>query len=244
MSTYNYPQVHLFLPVSMSFVTDFLMLCHFFSPLQEHDLLSSLTFYRVFFHHWPFLFRSAMAACEVATQRAIRAWSATLSCHVVSAAPFVLINCWEKCVTSCQADCWCPSGHPSMPGARWCYCGSAGHRGEEMWPCRMWDNTGKEEEGIPELCAEARSAGCLWEHSPVTPSNPTSLEDRLCHPLHFAWPRNETTDCFLSSYSAVLFIFNLGVPITWLASEALFKCLYLAFIRNIEPLNKWFMTLM
>lgn len=38
-----------FLPVSMSFVTDFLMLCHFFSPLQEHDLLSSLTFYRVFF---------------------------------------------------------------------------------------------------------------------------------------------------------------------------------------------------
>ena len=28
-------------------------------------------------------------------------------------------------------------------------------------PCRMWDNTGKEEEGIPELCAEARSAECL-----------------------------------------------------------------------------------
>ncbi|KAJ4936785.1 hypothetical protein JOQ06_001371 [Pogonophryne albipinna] len=28
-------------------------------------------------------------------------------------------------------------------------------------PCRMWDNTGKEEEGIPELRAEARSAECL-----------------------------------------------------------------------------------
>lgn len=71
-----------------------------------------------------------MAGCEDATQRAIKAWSATLSCHVVSAAPFVLINCWEKCVTSCQADCWCPSGHPSVPAARWCYCGSDGRRGE------------------------------------------------------------------------------------------------------------------
>lgn len=45
----------------------------------------------------------------------LRPRSATLSCHVVSTAPFVLINCWAECVTSCQADCWCPSGHPSMP---------------------------------------------------------------------------------------------------------------------------------
>ena len=82
-------------------------------------------------HRWPFLFLSVMAGCEDATQPAIKAWSATLSCHVVSSASFVLINCREKCVTSCQADCWCPSGHPSVPAARWCYCGSEGRRGEE-----------------------------------------------------------------------------------------------------------------
>lgn len=82
-------------------------------------------------HHWPFLLQSVKAGCEDATQRAIKAWSATLSCHVASSASFVLINCWEKCVTSCQADCWCPSGHPSVPGARWCYCGSDGCSGQE-----------------------------------------------------------------------------------------------------------------
>lgn len=65
--------------------------------------------------------------CEDATQPAVKA----RSCHVVSAVPFVLINCWEKCVTSCQADCWCPSGHPSVPGARCCYCGSDGRGGAE-----------------------------------------------------------------------------------------------------------------
>lgn len=57
-------------------------------------------------------------------------------------------------------------------------------------PCRMWDNTGKEEEGIPELCAEARSAKCLWEQSPVT-SPPSSPEDRLCHPFTFVCEGNE-----------------------------------------------------
>ena len=123
-------------------------------------------------HHWPFLFPSVMAGCEDATQQAIKAWSATLSCHVVSAAPFVLINCWEKCVTSCQADCWCPSGHPSVPAARWRYCGSDWPQ-RRAGPCRMWDNTGKEEEGIPELCAEARSAECLWDRSPVPPLPPS-----------------------------------------------------------------------
>lgn len=134
-----------------------------------------------------FLFLIVLTGCEDATQGAIKAWSAALSCRVVSLALFVLINCWEKCVTSCQADCWCPPGHPSVPGAHRCYCGSRGRRAEESraGPCRMRDNTGKEEEGIPELCAEARSAECLSEQPPEN-SPPSSPEDRLCHPLTFA----------------------------------------------------------
>lgn len=120
---------------------------------------------------------SVLAGCEDATQRAIKAWSAALSCHVVSAAPFVLINCWAKCVTSCQADCCCPSGHPSVPTARWRYCGSGGGGRGEPGPCRMWDNTGKEEEGIPEPSQPSVS--------PAATSPPFSPEDWLCHPLTF-----------------------------------------------------------
>ena len=151
-------------------------------------------------HHWPFLFPRVMAGCEDATQRAIKAWSATLSCHVVSAAPFVLINCWEKCVTSCQADCWCPSGHPSVPAARWCYCGSDRPQ-RRAGSCRMWDNTGKEEEGIPELCAEAWSAECLWDCSPV-PSLPPLLPPRTDFVIlsPFVCDGNENEDCILSCF--------------------------------------------
>lgn len=62
MSTYNYPQVHLFLPVSMSFVTDFLMLCHFFFSLTrawppvEFNILScvfSIAGHFCFGARWP-----------------------------------------------------------------------------------------------------------------------------------------------------------------------------------------------
>lgn len=73
---------------------------------------------------------------------------------------------------------------PRCPLPAACYCGNGGCK-RRVGPCRMWDNTGKEEEGIPELCAEARSAECLWEHSSVTSSPCSSPEDRLCHPLTF-----------------------------------------------------------
>lgn len=154
-----------------------------------------------------------MAGCEDATQRAIKAWSATLSCHVVSAAPFVLINCWEKCVTSCQADCWCPSGHPSVPAARWCYCGSDGCRGEPG-PAGCETILGRKRRESRSCFAEARSAECLWEHSPVT-SPPSSPEDRLCHPLTFVCEGNVSEDCFLSSFFTGFFIPHFFI---WLAS--------------------------
>lgn len=133
-------------------------------------------------HHWPLLFLSVMAGCEDATQWAIKAWSATLSCHVVSAAPFVLINCWEKCVTSCQADCWCPSGHPSVPAAHWCYCGSDGCRGEENWAQQdvrqYWEGRG----GNPgDVCRSTVSQVSLR----AFPCDISSPEDRLCHPPTF-----------------------------------------------------------
>lgn len=177
-------------------------------------------------HHWPFLFPSVIAGCEDATQRAIKAWSATLSCHVVSAAPFVLINCWEKCVTSCQADCWCPSGHPSVPAARWRYCGSDWPQ-RRAGPCRMWDNTGKEEEGIPELCAEARSDECLWDRSPVPPLPPPSPEDRLCHPLTFCvWQEWEWRLHFVSLLHRFSFLLPEGDICIRLGSEECTVALY------------------
>lgn len=124
-----------------------------------------------------------MAGCEDATQRAIKAWSATLSCHVVSATPFVLINCWAKCVTSCQADCWCPSGHPSVPAARWRYCGSGGGRQRRARACRMWDNTGKEEEGIPELFTPAQPSVSESTPLPLLPHPPPGIDSVILSPL-------------------------------------------------------------
>lgn len=165
-----------------------------FSTMATSCLIKHLSKSRSCCHHWPFLFLSAMAGCEDATQRAIRAWSAPLSCHVASAAPFVLINCPEKCVTSCQADCWCPSGHPPVPGARRCYCGSGGCGGEDSRALQdvgqYWEGRG----GNPGAVCRSRVRRVSLRALP----RDLSPEDRLCHPL---------TSCVWGEYQEPFMVF-------------------------------------
>lgn len=153
-----------------------------------------------------------MAGCENATQWAIKAWSATLSCHVVSAAPFVLINCWEKCVTSSQADCWCPSGHPSVPAARWCYCGSDGRRGEPG-PAGCETILGRKRRES-RSCLQKPAQPSVSESIPLwlLPHPPLRIDFVILSPLYVKgmW------DCFLSGFFTGFFIPHFFI---WLASQ-------------------------
>lgn len=66
---------------------------------------------------------------------------------------------------------WCPLPTDAIVAA-------AAAEEKRAGPCRMWDNTGKEEEGIPEQCAGVGSDECLWQCSPVV-ALPPFPEDRL-----------------------------------------------------------------
>ncbi len=76
-------------------------------------------------------------------------------------------------------------------------------------PCRMWDNTGKEEEGIPELCVQKPGQPSVSESTPLWLLPPSSPEDRLCHPLTFCmWRGWEWRWLFVSLLHRFFFFYS------------------------------------
>ena len=120
------------------------------------------------------------------------------------------------CVTSCQADRRCPRGHPLMPSACWCYCGSDGHREEILAP----QEEGQYREGRggnPGPCA----AGARW--SLVSPG--ASPHDRPLTVPH-SWPLSSRLwiVCVQKTIADVLFFFFFCFSIMLISSRFSVQC--------------------